>query len=179
MLPFYFLPPEKKISLLAPKLADFKLMMRIEEGWIRIPLLHAVFRYVWSLIVFIMVLVLVYRNRYLINAREASDNKVLFRFILTVNLFYLPLIFPGIFGAIGRGNWYTYSFITLNLSFAILAIGLILLFYPHILYGFSVAKKPYTVTGDIRSLIANESQPNILMQSSSKGHCNGTGRKKW
>lgn len=175
--PFFFLDSEQKIAIIAPKLADFKTMMRVDEGWIGIPLLHAVFRYIWSLIVFIMVLVLLNRNRYLINAREATDNRILYRFILTVNLFYLPLIFPGIFGAIGRGNWYTYSFVTLNLSFAILAIGLILLFYPHILYGFTVTKKPYSVTGDIRSLIADESQPAVREESARKNNVTEQGER--
>jgi AraC-like DNA-binding protein len=159
--PFFFLPSEEKIAIMAPKLSDFKVLMKVDEGWIGIPMFHAVFRYVWSLVIFIMIAVLVYRNRYLNNAREASDNKILFRFILTINLFYLPMIFPGIFGAIGRSNWYTYSFTTLNLSFALLTIGLFLLFFPHILYGFSVIKKPYSVTGDIRSLIADENQSNL------------------
>jgi AraC-like DNA-binding protein len=181
--PFFMLSPERKIAIIGPKLSNFNTITRIDEGWIQIPYLHMIFRYVWSFVVFIMAARLIYKNRYLSNARETTDNKILFRFIQIINLIYIPLIFPGIFGAIGRSSWYNHSFFTLNLSIAILTIGAVLLLFPQILYGFSVIKKPYSVTGDIRSLIIDENQPilkngkgikNMIQELREKNHTSPT-----
>lgn len=136
LMPFFLSDPAYKEAVMRANLADRTRMTNNADGWIAIKGFHFVFRYIFSVSVFILQVRLMYRNWHMkFGANDTGNNKLVW-FILVFTTLHIPLIVPGIFGVLFRLKWYTLQYINVNLAFAILALTLFILFSPSVLYGF-------------------------------------------
>jgi len=136
MLPFFLSDADYKIAVMKANLGNPARMFNVAEGWIGFKGFHFVFRYLWSVFIFVLQIRLIIKNRQIrINSPDAGNRK-LFWFILMYTAFQIPLIVPGIFGAILHLKWYTLHFVNQNLALSILSLAIFILFSPSVLYGF-------------------------------------------
>lgn len=148
MLPFFFSSTTFKIEITKANLSSRDRMSQIAEGWIAIKGFHFVFRYLWSVIITAMQVRVIYRNRNFKLTQEETNNRSLFWFIMTLTLLHLPLIIPGIFGAILHLSWFTILYMNFSLAIVLIATTVFILFSPHILYGFL----PLPIIPEIKSV---------------------------
>ena len=136
MFPFFMSDAAIKVAITKMNLDNPARLFQIAEGWIGIRGFHFVFRYITALAVMIFQIRLIYFNRNLcINSTNRSNRK-LFIFIASITGLLLPLIIPGIFGVILHLDWYSLSFLNINLAMVLFAASLFILFSPSVLYGF-------------------------------------------
>lgn len=107
MLPFFFSSTAYKIDITRANLSSRVRMSQVAEGWIAIKGFHFVFRYLWSVIIMALQVRVIYRNRNFKLTQNGSNNRSLFWFIMTLTILHLPLIIPGIFGALLHLSWFT------------------------------------------------------------------------
>jgi AraC-like DNA-binding protein len=136
MLPFYFSSSEYKIAVMSANLRNPARMYRVAEGWIHINGFHFIFRYVWGIFMMTLLVRLIVRNKTFVNGGRSVANRRLFWFIVVLASLRLPLIFPGIIGAIFHLSWFNLTFVCLDLSAVLIASSLFFLATPTILYGF-------------------------------------------
>ena len=136
MFPFYFSPADYKIAVMKSNLEYPERMFKVSEGWISIKGFHFIFRYFWSVLIMSVIIRLIYRNRHIDVKSNDSLNRPLFWFIITLNVLHLPLIIPGIFGALFHLSWFSLLYMNISLATVITAITIYILFSPQVLYGF-------------------------------------------
>lgn len=136
MLPFFFSPADYKIAVMKANLDYPERMFRVSEGWVSIKGFHFIFRYLWSVLIMAVIIRLIYRNRHIDVKSNDSLNRPLFWFIITLNVLHLPLLIPGIFGAIFHLSWFSLLYMNISLATVITAITIYILFSPQVLYGF-------------------------------------------
>jgi len=136
MLPFYFSSPDFKIDIMRANLDHPERMFKVAEGWISIKGFHFIFRYLWSVLIMVFLVRLIYRNRHIDLKSNNSINRPLFWFIITLNALHLPLIIPGIFGAIFHLRWFSLNYMNMSLALVMVATTIFILFSPLVLYGF-------------------------------------------
>jgi AraC-like DNA-binding protein len=136
MLPFFFSSESYKIGIMKSNLDYPEKMFKVSEGWIAIKGFHFVFRYLWSLIIMFFLIRLIYRNKDIDIKSNKSVNRSLFWFIITLVALHLPLIIPGIFGAIFHLSWFSIFYLNQSLAVVLITTTLFILFSPRILYGF-------------------------------------------
>ena len=136
MVPFFFSPAEEKVAQMKLILKDRQKMFRVSEGWIAINGLHFVLRYLWGLSVMGLQIRLLYRNWNIVRADGNTLNRPLRIFLLVFTALHLPLIIPGIFGALLHLPWFTLRYLNMNLAIVLIATALFTLLHPRILYGF-------------------------------------------
>jgi AraC-like DNA-binding protein len=136
MFPVFLLPAETKIAIMKSNFLDPRLINQVSEGWIAYKGFHNLFRYIWALTLLSLLIRLVIRNRYF--ARDANNpfNRRLFWFIVILTLLRIPLIFPGILGAVFNHSWFSLSFLSMDLAVVLITTSLYFLVTPTILYGF-------------------------------------------
>lgn len=136
MMPFYLSPADEKIAQMRVNLMDRQKMFRVSEGWIAITGLHFVLRYFWGLSVMGLQIRLLYRNWNIVSADGNTLNRPLRVFLLVFTALHLPLIVPGIFGALLHLPWFTLMYLNMNLAVVLIATTIFTLLHPRILYGF-------------------------------------------
>jgi AraC-like DNA-binding protein len=136
MWPFYFSSAAYKIEVMRYNLQNPAKMFRVAEGWIHINGFHFVFRYIWGIFMMFLLVRLIARNWRFITENTHSANRRLYLFIVILTALQMPLIFPGIIGAVFHLHWFNISFVTLDLSVVLISSSLFFLASPTILYGF-------------------------------------------
>jgi AraC-like DNA-binding protein len=136
LLPFFLSDNPYKIAVMKANLDNPSRMIRVEEGWIPLKGIHYILMYVWSLLLMVLQIRLIIRNKHIKSEGGNSMNRSLFWFIVTLTAFHLPLIFPGIFGVIFHTKWYSMSYLGVVLSTHLITSAVFILFSPRILYGF-------------------------------------------
>jgi AraC-like DNA-binding protein len=170
MWPFFFSSSEYKIAVMTTNLDHPGSMFRVQEGWIAIRGFHFVFRYLWSVLIMCFLCRLVFRNKDIDLKDNGSVNRTMFWFIITLVALHLPLIIPGIFGAIFHLSWFSISYMNLSLACVLIATTVFILFSPRVLYGFL----PQSINAVIKKSIdesAETFEENILTVT-------GTGKSK-
>lgn len=136
LLPFFLADADYKIAVMKANLDNPARMRRIEDGWIPIKGIHLKILYLWSLLMMILQVRLIIRNKMISSEGGNSKNGTLFWFIITLTAFHLPLIFPGIFGVFFETKWYSLGFLSVVFSTHLITSAVFILFSPRILYGF-------------------------------------------
>jgi AraC-like DNA-binding protein len=83
-----------------------------------------------------LLLRLIYRNRKINLKSKDSLNRAIYSFIITLTALHLPLIIPGIFGAMFHLKWFSIFYMNQSLALVLIATTVFILFSPKILYGF-------------------------------------------
>jgi AraC-like DNA-binding protein len=136
MIPLFILPAGQKLVIMHHALNNSSFFNQMSEGWLAPRYFHFVFRYVWGLALMTLLIRTIIRNRYLATQDKNSLNRRLFWFIVIMTLLRLPLLFPGLFGALFNLGWLNLNFLSVDLSIVLLASSLFFLATPTILYGF-------------------------------------------
>jgi AraC-like DNA-binding protein len=136
MIPVFLLPSEVKIAILKSDFLDPHVFTYASPGWITFKGFHSLFRYVWGLTILSLLIRLVIRNRYFARDEPNSLNRRLFWFIAILTSLRIPLVFPGILGAVFNYNWFNLAFLSMDLSLVLITSSLFFLVTPTILYGF-------------------------------------------
>lgn len=137
MFPFFFLKSaaEKK-AIAAENLSDLPKMFQVSEGWISIKGFHVLARYLFSIVLLSLCGMMIYRNRNNTQLHlEEKFNKPLL-FMITLMVLYIPLLMPGIIGAIYHLSWFNLHFLSISLSLTLISVLLFLIFSPDVLYGY-------------------------------------------
>ena len=136
MIPFFMSDPEYKIAVMKANVKDPTRMLQVSEGWIGIKGLHLKFRYIWGAIMTAASIRLIIINWNNERKGTSSGNRAIFWFIFCLAAMQVPLIFPGIYGAVVRPSWFSMRFISINLALVLFGSAIFILFSPSILYGF-------------------------------------------
>lgn len=135
LLPFLLLPAKEKIAIMEPLLQNRAERIKIDQGWIGIPYLHAVLRYLWSLVVLMLLVRLVYRNYYLLRSKERVTNRVLFRIIMAPTIAYFPLFFIAAVDASAQLRMGGFEVTLTIMSISLIGLAFCIQLFPGILYG--------------------------------------------
>jgi AraC-like DNA-binding protein len=135
-LPFFLSGADHKIEVMRDNLEKPQRLFETNEGWISMRGFHFLFKYYWGIVIMAFIFRLIFRNRKIDFNETDTLNRPLFWFIIILNLLHLPLIIPGVFGAIFHASWFSLSYMNLSLAVVIVASALYILFSPSILYGF-------------------------------------------
>ena len=137
MFPFFFLKSaaEKK-AIATENLLDLSRMFQISEGWISIKGFHFLARYIFSILLLSLCVMIIYRNRNNTQLHlEEKFNKPLL-FMITLMVLYIPMLIPGIIGAIYHLSWFDLHFLSISLSLTLISVLVFLIFSPDVLYGY-------------------------------------------
>lgn len=136
MFPVFLLPPEAKIAIMKSNFRDPRIFNQATEGWITFKGFHNIFRYVWAVMILTILIGLIIRNRYFALDNNYSYNRRLYWFIVCLTALRIPLIFPGILGALLKSDWFNLNYLSMDLSAVLLTSSFFFLATPTILYGF-------------------------------------------
>lgn len=136
MMPVFMMDNEHKIAVLKDVLQNPQRFNAVAEGWLGIAGLQYILIYSWSVLVLVLQIRLIYKNRNMLADSIGSPNRTLFWFIITVTLFHIPLIVPGVFGAIFHLKWYNNVYNGYSLAVYLATSAIYILFNPKIIYGF-------------------------------------------
>jgi AraC-like DNA-binding protein len=141
MLPFYFSPAEEKIAIFRESLSSLQKLQSFSEGWMKLKGFHFVLRYVFSLVLLVLIIVMIYRNRDNMAWQASSKANRPFYFMIFLAILYTPSLFPGIFGAIFHAKWFDLKFLEDSLTISLIGVIIFLIFSPEVLYGYLRAAK--------------------------------------
>lgn len=141
MLPFYFSPAEEKIAIFRESLSSLQKLQSFSEGWMKLKGFHFILRYVFSFVLLVLIIVMIYRNRDNMAWQRGSQVNRPYYFMVFLTVFYAPSLFPGIFGAILHAEWFDLEFLVDSLTIAMIGAIVFLIFSPEVLYGYLKAAK--------------------------------------
>jgi AraC-like DNA-binding protein len=141
MLPFYFSPAEEKIAIFRESLSSLQKLQSFSEGWMKLKGFHFILRYVFSFVLLVLIIVMIYRNRDNMAWQASSKVNRPFYFMIFLAILYSPSLFPGIFGVILHARWFDLKFLEDSLTISLIGVIIFLIFSPEVLYGYLRAAK--------------------------------------
>jgi AraC-like DNA-binding protein len=171
MMPFYLSGSEHKVAVMRLNIGNQARMFSVAEGWIKIRGFHLMFRYIWGFFMMSLLISLIFKNRNFFREKENFHNRKLYLFIVSLTALYMPLLFPGIIGAVFHMRWFSLDFITANLAIVLAVSSIYYLLSPSILYGFlpKPAAEMYPIlNGEKRSVAKPFTSAEPVMESAAE-----------
>jgi AraC-like DNA-binding protein len=163
MMPMFLMPPELKIPIIEEVLSSKNMFLNLNDGWMTKSRFHIVFRFMYALFCWLMIVRLIFRNWRFDPTPGVAHNRSMFKFIVTYTIISSLSILPGLFGAFLNTAWLDISYLLTFTSFSLLFSACYIFFMPRVLYGFvPVQQMPLSLHTDVERQIPGlspESEP--------------------
>lgn len=136
MMPMFLMPAELKIPMIKEVLSTENMLLNLNDGWITKSRFHIVFRFLYALFCWIMIVRLIFRNWRFEPTPGVAHNRPMFKFIVIYTIISSVSILPGLFGAFLNTAWLDIGYLLTFSSLSLVFSACYLFFMPRVLYGF-------------------------------------------